>query len=117
MQQKWYCYKWSLCWVITWKLVFGEGHFFGVGNSAAERAQSTGFLQMVGLGDGLGQSMHGGGNKQDESKGNIFGIMGNTEGRIHRNNSTEHRFKYGIINSNELFQIGCDYETENIHHR
>ena len=45
---------------------------------------------MVGLGDGLGQSIYGGGNKQDESKGNIFGIMGNAEGIIHRNNSTEH---------------------------
>ena len=40
--------KWSLYWVITWKLLFGEETFSGVGNDlffllAAGRAQSTGF--------------------------------------------------------------------------
>ena len=25
-------FKWSLYWVITWKLLFGEGNFSGVGN-------------------------------------------------------------------------------------
>ena len=38
-----------------------------------------GFSQMVGLDEGVEQSIHGGGNKQDESRWNIFGFMGNTE--------------------------------------
>ena len=28
-----YTFKWSLCWMITWKLLFGEGHLSGVGNA------------------------------------------------------------------------------------
>ena len=39
-----------------------------------------GFSQMEGLEEGVEQSIHGGGNKQDESRWNIFGFMGNTEG-------------------------------------
>ena len=39
-----------------------------------------------------GQSTHGGGNKQDESRWKIFGKMGNTQGIIQEDNSTRHCF-------------------------
>ena len=47
---------------------------------------------MVSLGEGVGQSIHGRGNKQDESKGNIFGKMGNTGGINQGGNSAGHGF-------------------------
>ena len=37
-----------------------------------------GFPQMGGLGEGVEQPIHGGGNKQDKRRGNIYGKMGNT---------------------------------------
>ena len=36
------------------------------------------------MGEGVEQSIHSGGNKQDESRWKIFGKMGNTEGIIHK---------------------------------
>ena len=47
---------------------------------------------MVCLEEGRGQSIHGWGNKQRESRGNIFSKMENTEGIIKRNNSHGHYF-------------------------
>ena len=41
-----------------------------------------GFPHTVGLGEGVRQSINGGGNKQDERRGNTFGKMGNTGGII-----------------------------------
>ena len=46
-----------------------------------------GFPKTVGYGEGIGQSIHVGGNKQNERMGNIFGKMGNAEGIIQRDNS------------------------------
>ena len=64
---------------------------------------STGFAPNGRLG-GRGRAVHTRwGNKQDERRGNIFGKMEAYRG---------HGF-----NSNELFQISRDYETENVHHR
>ena len=40
-----------------------------------------GFYQTV-FGEGVEQSIHDGGDKQYERSGNIFGKMGNTEGKI-----------------------------------
>ena len=62
--------------------------------------------KIIGLGEGAGQSIHGGGNKQDEWRGNIFGKIGDTESII---------FCTKGFNSNRIFQIVCDYETENVH--
>ena len=61
---------------------------------------------MVGLGEGVGQSIHGWGNTQHERRGNIFGKMGTTKGIIQGDNSARHCF---VLNSNELFQIRRDY--------
>ena len=47
---------------------------------------------MVGLGEGVEQSIHGGGNKQDKRTGKIFRRIGNTEGIIQGDNSAEHCF-------------------------
>ena len=52
--------------------------------------QSTGFSQTVGLGEGVGQSIHGGGNKQDARRGNIFGKIRNAGGVIHGSYSAGH---------------------------
>ena len=45
--------------------------------SAPLHPHLKGFSQME---EGVEQSIHGAGNKQDESRWNIFGFMGNTEG-------------------------------------
>ena len=50
------------------------------------------FLQMVYLWEGIGQSIHGRGNKQDESRANIFVKMENTWGVIQAGNSARHCF-------------------------
>ena len=50
------------------------------------------FSQMVGLREGAGQSINGGGNKQDERKGKIFSNMGDKRGIIPGDNSAEHCF-------------------------
>ena len=42
---------------------------------------------MVDLGEGVGQSIHGGGNKQDERRWKILGKMGNARGIIQGDNS------------------------------
>ena len=46
-----------------------------------------GFSQTVHLGEGVKQSIHGWGNKQDESGWKIFGKMGNTGGLNQEDNS------------------------------
>ena len=51
-----------------------------------------GFSQTIGLGEGVEQSIHGGGNKQDESRWKTFGKMGNTGGIIQEDNSAGHCF-------------------------
>ena len=43
---------------------------------------STGFADTYHLGEGVGQHIDGGGNKKDESRGNIFDKMDNTGGII-----------------------------------
>ena len=43
--------------------------------------------QIVYLGEGVGQFIHGGGSKQDESRGNIFSKMENTKGITQGDNS------------------------------
>ena len=70
------------------KMLFGEGDYPGGGFSN----HLQGFLQTVGLGKEVGQSVHGGGNKQNERNGNIFGKMGNTRGIIQGDNSAGHCF-------------------------
>ena len=47
-----------------------------------------GFYQTVGLGEGVEQSIHGGGNKQDENRWKMFGKMRYTGGKIQEDNST-----------------------------
>ena len=51
-----------------------------------------GFSQMVGLEEGVEQSIHGGGDKQDESRWKFFGKMGNKGSIILEDNSAGHRF-------------------------
>ena len=73
-------------------MLLGEGNFSGVGNEHFFLGCWTGPVyrvspQMVGWGEELGQSIHGGDNKQDERRGNIFG---NTGGIIQGNNSVGH---------------------------
>ena len=41
---------------------------------------STGLPQTIGFGEGVRQSTHGGSNKQDKRRENIFGEMRNTGG-------------------------------------
>ena len=53
---------------------------------------STGFFPNGRFGEGVEQSVHGGGNKQDESRWKIFGKMGNTGGMIQEDNSAGHCF-------------------------
>ena len=76
--------KWSLYWVITWKLLFSEETFSGVGNYLfffwlLDGPNLPGFPQTVGLGEVVGQSIPGGDNKQDEGRANILGKMGKTD--------------------------------------
>ena len=75
--------KSSLYWVITWKLLFGEKTFSGVGNDlffwVLDEPNLKGFPQTVGLGEEVGQSIPGGDNKQDEGRANIFGKTGKTD--------------------------------------
>ena len=47
---------------------------------------------MVVFVEGVEQSIHGGGNKQDESRWKIFGKMGNTGAIIQKDNSAGHCF-------------------------
>ena len=44
------------------------------------------------FGEGVGQSIHGGGNRQDGSRGNIFSKMENRGGIIQGDNSPGHCF-------------------------
>ena len=53
---------------------------------------STRFSPKVGLGEGVEQSIHGGGNKQGEIRWNIFGKMGNRGGITQGYNSAGHYF-------------------------
>ena len=53
----------------------GDGFFWCV---ILRHLQS--FLQTVGLEEQEGESIHSGGNKQNERRGNIFGKMGNKKG-------------------------------------
>ena len=46
--------------------------------------------QAAGSGEGLGQSIHGGSNKQDERRESIFDNMGDTGGIIQGKNSAGH---------------------------
>ena len=76
-------------------MLLGEGNFSGVGNKHFFLGCWTGPVyrvsaKMVGSREELGQSIHGGGNKQDERRGNIFGKMGSTGGIIQANNSAGH---------------------------
>ena len=80
-------------------MLFAEGDFSDAGNEhffaagwGSPPLDLQGFYQMVGLGEGVGQSIDGEGNKQDYSRGDIFGKMGNTEGIIQGNNSAGHCF-------------------------
>ena len=58
-------YKWMLYWVITWKLLFGEGDFSGVGNEhlfwcwVGFFFHLQGFPQTVGFEEVVKQSIHG----------------------------------------------------------
>ena len=58
-----------------------------------------GFSQTAGLEEGVQQSIHGGGNKQDESRWKFFGKMGNTEGIIQEDNSVGRHFVLGDLGS------------------
>ena len=81
-------------WVITWKLPFDEGDFSGVGNGHFFNCW-VGFSpppSNVIFGEGVGQSIHGGGNRQDGSRGNIFSKMENRGGIIQGDNSPGHCF-------------------------
>ena len=82
--------------MITWKFLFGEGDFFGAKHehflAPGRESPHIYRVPLKGLGEGAGQSIHGGGNKQDERRGNIFGKMGDTGGIIQRDNSTGHCF-------------------------
>ena len=75
-----------------------------------------GFPQTVRFGECAGQSIHGGSNKQDERRGNIFGKMGDTGHIIQGDNSAGHFCNKGF-NSNKLFQVSRGYETEIMHNR
>ena len=55
-----------------------------------------GFPQMVGLGEGEGQSINGRGNKQDERK-YIFSMMENTESMSQGDNSAGQWFVLGDL--------------------
>ena len=68
-----------------------------------------------GLAEGAQESIHGGGNKQDERNRNIFGKMRDTRGIIQIDNSAGHCFVLrDLITLNVL--ISRDYESENMHH-
>ena len=71
----------------------------------------------VGLGEGARPFVHGGGNKQDETRGNIFDEMGNTGGIIQGDNSGGKCFVVMDLTPMKFFQISCNYETENMHQR
>ena len=68
------------------------------------------------MGEGVGQPIDRGDNKQDESRGQIFDKMGNTGGKIQGDNYAGQFCTMGF-NSYELFKISHDYETENKHNR
>lgn len=64
------------------------------------------------LGKGAGQSIDCVGNKQDETRRNIFGKMGDTGALIQGNKSAGHYFEVM-----DLIPISCNYEAANVHHR
>ena len=78
--------------MITWKLLSGEGDFFGAGNEPGFSPHLQSFPQAVGLVEGVGQSIHDGGNKQNERRRKFFGKMGNTGGIIQGDNYAGHCF-------------------------
>ena len=55
------------------------------------------FPQTVGLGEEVGQSIHGRGNKQNERRRNIFGKMGNTGGILQGDNSGGYCFVISLL--------------------
>ena len=85
-------------------MLFGEGDISGVGNVLLGwiLPPSTGFSPNSRFGGRIGQSIHGGGNKQDESRGNIFGKMGNAGGIIQGYNATGH---CSVLR--DLIQMNC----------
>ena len=76
------------------------------------KTQSQGFSQTVDLGEGVEQSIYGGGNKQDESRWKTFGKMGNIGDIIQKDNSAAHYFVLRDLGSiikpqSNLVEIGC----------
>ena len=74
------------------------------------------FPQTLGLEELSGQPIHGGDNKQDEKRKNIFGKMGDTGGIIQGNNSAGQCFVIRDLFPMN-FQISHEHETENMYHR
>ena len=94
-------YKWSLYWVITWKLLLGEEGFSGAGNeqlfccwarfSFSTTLHLQSFPQMFWE---RGREVHTLRRQQTRlNREHIFDKMEDTEGIIQRDNSTGHSFK------------------------
>ena len=65
----------------------GNRHVFAAGCGSPPLPHLQGFPQMICLGEGVGQSIHGGGNNQDESRGETFANMDNIGSIIQGDNS------------------------------
>ena len=72
---------------LYWESQCGEGGISGVGNEhfffccwVGFSTPSTGLPQTIAFGEGVRQSTHGGSNKQNKRRENIFGEMRNTGG-------------------------------------
>ena len=77
-------------------MLFGEWDFSGVGNehfyTAGQDSPPITRVSSKDLVERVGQSIHCGDTKQDERRGNIFGIIGDTGDIIPRDNSARHSF-------------------------
>ena len=77
-------------------MLFGEWDFSGVGNehfyTAGQDSPPITRVSPEDLVERVEQSIHCGDTKQDERRGNVFGIIGDTGDIIPRDNSARHSF-------------------------
>ena len=62
------------------------------------------FPQTIDLREEVGQSIHGGGNKQNQSSGNIFDKMRNTLGILQGDNSAGYCFVLRVLIPMDFFK-------------
>ena len=90
------------------ELLFGEGYFSGMGN---EHFYATGldshpiyWVSSKGLVEWAGQSIHCGGNNQNERRGYIFNIIGDTGDIIPRDNSARNCYVLRVLIQINVFK-------------